>query len=408
VLAGTFDQFRSFDRRVWVLFASQLIASIGFSVVIPFLAIYFHDRLGVSMSLVGTVFLSLALMGAIGQLIGGLLADRFGRRRVMLLSVSIRAVIFAMVSLAIASSQGFFAISALVVVSFLMGSMFEPAANAMVADVVEPGRRLEAFSLLRIGVNIGWAVGPMMGGFLAAVSYSSLFLLTALTGAISATLICLWIEESIHRQLKGGDLRLRELASIRRDTNFTIFCVASFVMFIVVSQMSSTLSVFSNEQVGLPEVEIGYLYSINGLMVVLLQFPIARCLGRFRMSRALVMGAVVYAVGYFLVGIAPAFIFMALCMTIITLGELIVSPSSMNLVAKLSPENERGRYMGVFGLSGAMGWSLGPFIGGVLIDTVVDRPLLLWGTIALISIIAAAVYAALGRRIGTDLDVVAG
>lgn len=408
MLAGTFDQFRSFDRRVWVLFASQLIASIGFSVVIPFLAIYFHDRLGVSMSLVGTVFLSLALMGAIGQLTGGLLADRFGRRRVMLLSVSIRAVIFAMVSLAIASSQGFFAISALVVVSFLMGSMFEPAANAMVADVVEPGRRLEAFSLLRIGVNIGWAVGPMMGGFLAAVSYSSLFLLTALTGAISATLICLWIEESIHRQLKGGDLRLRELASIRRDTNFTIFCVASFVMFIVVSQMSSTLSVFSNEQVGLPEVEIGYLYSINGLMVVLLQFPIARCLGRFRMSRALVMGAVVYAVGYFLVGIAPAFIFMALCMTIITLGELIVSPSSMNLVAKLSPENERGRYMGVFGLSGAMGWSLGPFIGGVLIDTVVDRPLLLWGTIALISIIAAAVYAALGRRIGTDLDVVAG
>lgn len=408
MLGGTFDQFRSFDRRVWVLFASQLIAATGFSVVMPFLAIYFHDRLGIPMSLVGAVFLSLALMAALGQLTGGLLADRFGRRKVMLLSVSARAVIFILVSVAVAGSHGFVAISALVVVSFLLGSMFEPAANAMVADVVEPGRRLEAFAFLRIGGNIGWAVGPMLGGFLAAVSYSSLFLLTAVTGAMSATLIYLWIAESMHRESMGGGLRIRQLFSLRKDTNFTIFCLASFIMFIVVSQMSSTLSVFSNQEVGLPEVQIGYLYSINGLMVVLFQFPVARSLNRLRMSHALVMGAVVYSLGYFLVGFAPAFIFLAICMMVITTGELIVSPSSMNLVAKLSPENERGRYMGVFGLSTAVGWSLGPFIGGVLIDTIVEFPILLWGIIALFGMMAATVYAALGHRMTRELDAAGG
>ncbi len=85
---GVLDRLKSsldsYDQRLWILFISQLIVAIGFSVVMPFLAIYLHDKLGVAMSLVGIVFLLGAIMAAMGQLLGGTLADRWGRRKVML------------------------------------------------------------------------------------------------------------------------------------------------------------------------------------------------------------------------------------------------------------------------------------------------------------------------------------
>lgn len=400
---GVLDRFKSsfesYDRRVWVLFISQLIVAIGFSVVMPFLAIYLHDRLGVAMSLVGAVFLVGAVMAALGQLIGGTLADRWGRRRVMVVSVSSRGAAFVLVSIAIAGAEGFLLISILVIISFFLGSMFDPAANAMIADVVEKGKRLEAFGLLRVGTNIGWALGPMLGGFLAAISYSTLFLLTAFTSGVSAVLIFLMISESLRKEAVDTVLG-KGFASVFKNRNFTLLCITTFILFIVVSQMSSTLSVFANQAIGLMEVEIGYLYSINGAMVAIFQVPLARFLGRYKISRVLTMGAIIYTIGYFLVGLAPAFFFLAICMIIITTGELIVSPSSMNLVANLSPESERGKYMGTFGLSLASGWSMGPFVGGLLIDTMIDVPVLLWGVISIFGLVAAVGYTILG---GQDL-----
>ncbi len=105
-------------------------------------------------------------------------------------------------------------------------------------------------------------------------------------------------------------------------------------------------------------------------------------------------------------GLAPAFFFLAICMAIIATGELIVFPSSMNLVANLSPEAERGRYMGTFGLLLASGWSMGPFVGGLLIDTVIDVPVLMWGVISAFGIVAAAGYVVLGGRISPENNVV--
>jgi MFS family permease len=396
-------RYRDFDRRVWVLFFAEMIVSTGFSVVIPFLAIYFYDKLGVAMSLVGLVYLARAMTAAFGAVIGGELADRIGRRRVMLLSMSSQAAVYLLVALAIAGNYDFLFIAALVVVSSIASSLFEPAANAMVADVVEPGRRLEAYGLLRVGGNIGWAAGPAMGGFLAAVSYSSLFLLTAVTGMVSFFMILFWILETGRK----GELKsfsLRDITTVRKDRNFTLVCVLSFVLFIAVSQMSSTFSVFANGSLGITEIEIGYLYSLNGALVVLFQLPMAHIVTGRRMSRVLALGALVYTLGYFLVGFSDGFYIMAMCIAIITLGELIVSPSTMNLVASLSPERERGRYMGIFSFFSLTGWSLGPFVGGMLIDTVVGMPVLLWGLLSTFALMAAAGYLLLGRKIPEYAD----
>lgn len=397
-ILSSIDQYREYDRRIWILFSSDLVVAIGFSVVMPFLAIYLHDGLGVPMSIVGLIYLVGALMAALGSVVGGELSDRLGRRRVMLFSVGMRAIAFFTIAILVAGGHGFVLISLLVIISWFFGSLFEPAANAMIADLVQPSRRLEAYGLLRVGVNIGWAIGPMVGGLLATISYSSLFILTAVCGVASFIMIFLWISESLHREKPSKGFSFKDIASVRQDRTFLYFCATSFILFILVSQMSSTYSVFAKSGVGLGEAEIGYLYSINGAMIVLFQIPMARFLTKRKMSMALTLGSIFYVIGFLTAGFAGGFSLLALCMIIITLGELVVSPSAMNLVANLSPERERGRYMGVFSFFTATGWSLGPAVGGVLLDTI-SNPIVLWGAISSIGLVSAAGYALLGKRI---------
>lgn len=399
--------FRGYDERVWILFIGRTIAAAGFSIVMPFLAIYLHEKLAVPMSIVGLIFLISSAIGAVGQLVGGEVADRLGRKSVMDLSIGARAAIFVMISFAVATDASFLLIGVFVVISNFLGSLFEPASNAMVADIVEPAKRLEAYGLLRIGVNIGWALGPLIGGFLAAFSYSSLFLLTAATSATVALLIYFKVEESMKPSDSNDRFNFRDLLKLRNDHRFLVFCVFSLILWIVVAQMSSTFSVFSTSEVKVSVVEIGYLYAINGLIVVLAQLPVARYISRFNMSTIIALGALVYSIGYFLVGFAFGFLFLAFCMVIITLGEIITSPSSMNLVANMSPENERGLYMGFFGLFTSFGWSLGPFIGGVSIDLLSKSPVLMWGFISSFGVISAIGYILLGRRLPSRLNRVA-
>ncbi len=361
------------------------------------------------MTTIGAVFLVSTGFGALGQMIGGEVADRFGRRNIMILAMSTRALIFVGISAVIYYSNDFLSIAALVVCSSFVGSLFEPASNAMVADVVAPAKRLEAYGLLRIGQNIGWTLGPLLGGLLAIWGYSTLYLLTAICSAAVAVIIFLFVRESSRRDLGRRRLSIFDLKEIREHAApFLMFSVFSIFLWLVMAQMSSVYSVYSTAEVGMTVTEIGYLYAINGIIVVVAQLPLARYIIRFRMTTVTAVGALVYAAGYFSVAFASSFWMLAGSMVVITLGEIITSPSSMNLVANLSPENERGRYMGLFGLFTSTGWSLGPFVGGILYDAFRSQPFLLWGGVAMFAIISAIGYFSLRAILSEDKDCVGG
>jgi MFS family permease len=216
-------------------------------------------------------------------------------------------------------------------------------------------------------------------------------------------MIFFWISESMHGKKPTAGFSLKDIASVRSDRTFLYFCITSFILWILISQMSSTYSVFAKSTVGLGETQIGYLYSINGAMVAIFQIPIARLLSTRKMTRTLILGSLLYVVGYFIAGLAGGFALLAICMITITLGELVVSPTSMNMVANLSPEKERGRYMGVFSFFTATGWSLGPAIGGLLLDSIVE-PIILWSAISTIGLVSAVGYAMLGRKMTPEAN----
>jgi MFS family permease len=152
------------------------------------------------------------------------------------------------------------------------------------------------------------------------------------------------------------------------DRAFLVFVGLSLLTFIVMGQMVGTLSIFTVDRVGFSTAQYGLLLALNGLIVIFFQYPVTLALKRLAKSRALVLGSLLYAVGYLSLGWITQFEWALIAMAIITAGEIIHSPVTLSVIGELSPQDQRGRYMGLFGLSQTVGIAIGPLIGGVLID----------------------------------------
>jgi len=411
------------DRRLLHLFLGRILASTGFSIVIPFLSLYLHGTRGISMTAVGLIFFFAALTGALGQIVGGDWSDRYGRKIVLVGSQLIRAAAFFGLGLSVLVGAPYIVFAILTAVSAFAGRSFEPPSGAMIADIAEGERRVEYFGILRVGGNLGWALGPAIGGFLAALSYASLFMISAAVLLIAGAFMALKVEETspLHRRsvdeafetaapqaiapvAPTGRFHLIDLGHAFSNRIFVRYCLVCLILYTVMSQLMSTISVFVVEWAGLSKVELGTLYSLNGLMVVFLQFPIVRVLAPFRMTSALIAGSVLYAAGYGMMGFGGGLWGMMAAMFVVTMGEIVTTPASMNLVSNFSGELDRGRYMGIFGLFNSFGWSIGPLVGGVLLDLATGRPLLLWGAIAALALVAALGFGDLRRRINLITD----
>jgi len=379
---------RRYDRRFWTLFGVQLVVAAGFGAAMPFVSIYMHGQLGASMTLVGLIMLISALIAAMGRIVGGEIADRLGRRPLIIGGMAARVLAFAAMAYVVHIRAPVLFVGGAFVLVRLFGAMVRPGLAAMVADVVEPERRVEAYALFRIGQNAGWAIGPAIGGAVVATSFASVFLLTTAASLIGLLLMVFFTSESI-RMFEQSQFSIRRVLDVARDSRFLVFCAWCVLLYIVMGQFASTFAVFSTDAVGISEGLLGWLFTINGVVVVLFQWPAARLADRIGIRRGLVLGCLLYAIGYFSVAFAHSFALLALSMVVITWGEVTFSPTSMAAVANMAPAARVGRYMGFFGLTEALGWSLGPTLGGVLFDRLVGMPIAMWGIIAALGLAAA-------------------
>jgi MFS family permease len=265
--------------------------------------------------------------------------------------------------------------------------LFKPLPNIIAADIVPPGQRMEAFGVLRIATNVGFATGPVVGGLMALLSYSSMFYLTAFTSTCYLIIVLLFIGDT--RTCKREENPQLPVSTIVSDRPFMVFAVLTFAVAIVYSQMYSPLSMYSG-LVGLTEPEVGLLFAINGLMVVLVQYFMTLVTDRYRMTLSMGFGTLLYAIGFSLVAVSHNFFMLAVCIFIITMGELCYQPSLITLTANLSTGSSRGRYLGFSGLMGTLGFAIGPLIGGILLDFFKESPWVVWITVGLAGMACAA------------------
>jgi MFS family permease len=414
----------SFDRRLWVLYGGFVASSMGFAMIVPFVSLYFHEELGVSMTLVGTFFLVTAVVRSSFQGYAGDLSDRAGRIRIMVAGQSARAALFGVMAGAVFLRLGFWWAAGILVLSYVAGAFYQPVASAAVSDLVEPGKRLEAYAMMRVAHNVGWGVGPMLGGLVSEAGYGWLFVLGALTSLVSAWIVKRFVRET-HPPAAGMDTRYRDgdasgpaagavpigtprgrapeparrratwmdVLEIRHDRRFVIFCSLTLLVFITQSQWLATLSVYAADRLGTSTAQLGVVFGINGLMVVVFQLAVTRALRRVTLVGMMILGAGIYALAFFALGFITSYWQLIAGMAGITLAELVVSPASVAMASLIAPPGRTGRYMGIYSLTTSFGWSAGPFLGGVLLDVWEGRPVLLWASISAFALAAAFGFA---------------
>jgi MFS family permease len=392
-LLAKFDiqRYRQYDTRIWIITTVGLLNVAGYSLSLPFLSLYLYQERGLPMAVVGTIILTSGLCSAVAQVFGGLITDRIGRRPLMVSAALIGTLLFITLASLIAIDAPVWAI----VIAYATGQsammITRPANQAMVIDVSPKKQFAETYGILRVGMNLGWAIGPAVGGHLLVfLPYPWLFGVTAMTSLISCGLIFFLIKESFTRSTEQVNIRTIFLAA--KDLHFIKFILLSLLVFLVMGQMISTLSVFTVDRVGFTTAQYGMLLTTNGIIVVILQYPVAVLAGRMIKSKALAIGAMFYALGYLLYGWVGSFTLAVIAMIIVSMGEVTFTPVSLSVVAELAPQARRGRYMAFFGLSEGLGFSMASLLGGVLLDSFHTEPLFIWGTIALLATAAMMAF----------------
>jgi len=382
-----------YPLQFWVLFCGRFIGSVGGSLVWPFLTIYLRQRLDIPLTTVGVLFAVNAGVGLFSQAIWGPVVDKFGRKLPMVAGLSNEIVV--MLGFALLGSVEAYA------VLIAMSGLIEPASrigsDAMIADLIEEDKRASAYALMRMVSNAGVAIGPAVGGFLAATSY----LLTFSTAAVAASIVLLLTiflvretkpelpeTEEVHRP--GGGY-----GYIFRDFYFLAFCGASILLWTAYEPFMQILPVYMKEGFGIAESGFGLIMTTNALMVVFLQFAVTRVTEKYPDAYVMAAGAFWTGLGALAAALSNNFWQFLVAMIIMTIGELIWAPTSIAFVAKVAPVDMRGRYMGVYGVFIGLSWGIGPITSGYLYDNI--APVAVWHLAACLALAGTLAYAIIGR-----------
>jgi len=380
-----------FNKNLWILSLGWFVSALGFAISIPFIAIYFHAELALTMTQIGLFFGAMAIVRSTFQIVGGEISDRLERQRLLFFAQLFRSGAFLLLALTIFEKWSFWPVAIVLLINSIFGGIFQPVANAMVSDILPAKKRLDGYAITRTTGNLGWAVGPAIGGFLAGYSYGLLFVISSLITFISAMIIGIFLKTPKTTRV-AEHFKFSDIIAIKDDPYLVRHSILIFLLYLVVAQLIAPFSVYAVDMVKISEHQLGLLYTLNGLLVVLLQIPVTKLLSRYKLTIQLALGALIYVVGYSMVGIFVGFHYFVLAIIVVTFGEIIMSPASLTLTSHLAPKGRIGRYMGIFGFFVAFGWSFGPLYGGVILDHFGNSPAIAWILISSLALISGIGY----------------
>lgn len=317
--------YKEYPKPFKVLVLASFIDMLGGFLLYPFFALYITERFGVKMTEVGFLFAMFGAGNIFGSMVGGALADKYGRRIMIIIGLVISGI--GSISMGLVDDLNVFYILAAIL--GLVGNIGGPARQAMVVDLLPKEKQAEGFGIMRIFMNLAATAGPILGGFLATQSYMWLFLADAVSSFLTAAIVFVVIPET--KPEKPEDKPEESVIStivgykeVLKDGVFMLFLFVSAIMVMVYMQMNSTLSVFLRDVHGFPPQSFGLLLSMNALMVVLFQFWITKRISKYAPMKVMAIGALFYVVGFGMYGYISAVFLFFIAMIIITIGEMIV------------------------------------------------------------------------------------
>jgi len=395
--------YREYPRKFWLVVMVSFIDRVGGTLLFPYFALYITQKFQVGMTEAGLVLGIFSIAGLFGGVAGGAITDRFGRRRLILFGLVASAI--STLGLGLVSS-----FSVLVPLAVLIGMLFEisgPAHMAMLADILPEKQRQEGFGILRVVNNFAWIIGPTIGGFIANRSFFTLFVIDAVVSCLVAVLFYRLISETYTPIRAAGEqgsgsifATFKGYILVLRDSAYLGFLGAGIAVGLVYQQLYNSLSVYLRDVHGIAPQGYGFLMSVSGITVILLQFWVTRRIKHHPPFVIMAAGSLFYAAGFTMFGLVSRYELFVLAVVVITVGEMAFVPTSQALASSFAPEEMRGRYMAAFSLMWSIPSAIGPAAAGVILDHY--NPNLLWWLGGVLCAVAALGYLALQGRLGAQ------
>lgn len=399
MLARIKTTYHEYPHTFWMLIIAVFVDHVGGALIYPFLSLYITHKFAVGMTQVGEIFAIYAIFGIFGNIIGGAMTDKFGRKAMLIFGL----VVSALTALFMGFVNDFTVFYFLTAGVGLFSNAGGPAQQAMVTDLLPEKQRAEGFGVLRVVANLAVVIGPAIGGLLASRSYLYLFILDAVISTVTAIFVMIVLPETKPQTSAEHEKEnfLKTLSGYRivlKDSLFMVYIFISMLLTIAYMQMNSSLPVFLRDVHQIPPQGFGYLLSMNAALVVAFQFWITRRFSKYSPLLMMALGTSLVGVGLLIFGFTSLYAVFMIAMIILTVGEMIWAPVGQSLVARFAPEDMRGRYMALFGFTWIIPQAIGPLAAGIIMDNY--NPNWVWYASGIIAGVAALGFSTLHFRVG--------
>lgn len=355
---------RNLDRRVWYLSLTRFVRAMGRVSSFIFLPLIFVAVYNISFLVTGLILGVATLVQAVFQYFSGVWTDRVGRRIFLIIMPLPVIALYFLMYFIVSDHLPFYYLVAAWYGTMMANAIQYPAIQAAVADLTSVSYRLSGFTVLRVMSNLGAAVGPILGGFLSIYGFQLIFLLAGISTVFEVSVLYLYVSETYFPLDSSPGPHIKETKMAYRDHFFLIFTIAGIFWGFFLRQNGPALTLYIFDLQNLPVIDLGFIYSLNGALVVALQFPILRIISKKStpvMWRS--AGIVFYALGFLLLSVSNHFLLFLLVMGVMTVGEDFVAPTTQTIITTLAAVNLRGTYIGVYNLYSSIGRFMGAFIG---------------------------------------------
>jgi predicted MFS family arabinose efflux permease len=381
------NAYGGLSEAAWLLALIMLINRSG-SMVVPFMSMYLTDELKFTIKDAGIILSIFGIGSMLGSYLGGWLTDKFGQFRVQLTSLTIGGLMF----IVLGQIRIFELLAIWLFLLSTVTDMLRPANAASVALYAKPENVTRAFSLNRMAVNLGYSIGPAIGGFLAAISYQWLFLADGITCILAGTLFYFFFrnkktyspqKETIENPVTNN------FKSALHDKNFMLFIFFCTLFAITFFQLIFTLPLYYRDVYGLTESSIGILIGMNGMVVFIFEMVFVYLLGQNAGARNLITaGTILVGISFVMLNMADEKWILYVAMMVLSFAEILAMPFMVTYTVKSSSPKTRGSYMGMYALAYATAFVIAPFMGTRIIAGLGYTAL--WWIIGIITIVASA------------------
>ncbi len=376
---------KDLPHDMWALFFTSLINRSG-TMVIPFLALYLTQKIGVSPAEAGMALLVYGAAAFIAAPLTGKLSDKLGALKVMKFALFGSGIIFFLYSFI----TDYYWILAASFVLAAVNEAFRPANLSLITEIVAPPQRRMAFALNRLAINAGMSIGPVIGGFLTLIDYHYLFYANAIASIIAG----IYFTSIKWSSLAGSEKEktIIEISKVRfsilSDKAFLFFLFAVVPANLVFFQHLGALPLYIVDDLGYTTAAFGLFSAINTVLIIIVEVPLNNWMNDTPYRKSLIIGALLAGIGFGGFAIATTVIPLIIAIIVFTFGEMIFFPITAAYTSEIAPADRRGEYMGYYQMTFSFAFSAGPWLGTVVYQNY--GSVILWSGAFVLGLITAA------------------